>query len=286
MSEPLIEAVLDKTPSVFISYAHDNEIHKAKVLELANKLTMEGLDCWIDRYVEGSNPPKRGWPQWMEEKIRLSDFVLVVPSPKYKDRFEGKEKIGVGKGGKFESILILNQLYENDTINDKFYSVIVSNGDEKDIIAPLMPFTRYNVTTEKGYDQLYGLLTNQSEIVRPQVGKIRKLYNDNNDTGNISDNLTSPELPQLRHLPKVPNFLADMNQNTKILQAFFSIPVTKRFQIAHELGLVAEGENMESKPDELSAQFLIRAKDNNLLADLWSKLFDENIDPNPFKNLK
>ncbi|MFP5436804.1 MAG: TIR domain-containing protein [Bacteroidia bacterium] len=284
MSDPLIELELDKVPSVFISYAHDNESHKAKVLELANKLTMEGLDCWIDRYVEGSNPPERGWPQWMEEKIRLSDYVLVVPSPKYKARFEGTEKAGVGKGGKYESILILTQLYENETINKKFYSVVVNNGDEKNIIAPLLPFTRYNVTTANGYDILYGLLTNQSEIVRPKVGKIRKLYTKNDNESKTDFNST--ELLHLRQLPEVPNFLADMNQNTKILQAFFSIPLTKRFQIARELGVVIDGENMENKPDELSAQFLIRAKDRNLLADLWSKLFDENIDPNPFKNLK
>ncbi len=67
---------------VFISYAHDSEDHKKSVLNLANKLNRIGIECWIDRYVE-DNPPERGWPHWMEEKIRNSNYILIVCCSRY-----------------------------------------------------------------------------------------------------------------------------------------------------------------------------------------------------------
>lgn len=35
-------------PRVFISYSHDSVEHKAFVLQLANRLRADGLDCQLD----------------------------------------------------------------------------------------------------------------------------------------------------------------------------------------------------------------------------------------------
>lgn len=39
--------------SVFISYSHDSDAHRAFVLEFANRLRADGVDCQLDRYVQG-----------------------------------------------------------------------------------------------------------------------------------------------------------------------------------------------------------------------------------------
>jgi hypothetical protein len=64
-------------PTVFISYAHDNSDHKSKVLDLSNRLRVEGVNASIDAYVQH---PAEGWPKWMEHQFR-ADIVVVVMSP-------------------------------------------------------------------------------------------------------------------------------------------------------------------------------------------------------------
>ena len=43
-------------PTVFISYSHDSQEHKDKVLALADQLRTDGIDCRIDQY--NSVPPE------------------------------------------------------------------------------------------------------------------------------------------------------------------------------------------------------------------------------------
>ena len=38
-------------PKVLISYSHDSPEHAQHVLELANRLREDGIDCIIDQYV-------------------------------------------------------------------------------------------------------------------------------------------------------------------------------------------------------------------------------------------
>ena len=64
-----------RPPTVFISYSHDNDAHKARVLTLADGLRNKGLAVMIDRYVPF---PKEGWPFWCEKQIDEADFVLMV----------------------------------------------------------------------------------------------------------------------------------------------------------------------------------------------------------------
>lgn len=79
-----------------------------------------------------------------------------------------------------------------------------------------------------------------------------------------------------------------MNQRpgTKLMEKYISLPVATRFRISKELNLVKEGEDFaecETKNlDKMSAEFLVRAYNGNLLYELWNKLFDNSIE-NPFK---
>jgi len=45
-------------PKVFISYSHDSDEHRERVLSLAERLRADGIETLLDQYVNGS-PPQR-----------------------------------------------------------------------------------------------------------------------------------------------------------------------------------------------------------------------------------
>jgi hypothetical protein len=90
----------------FISYSWDSEEHKEWVLYLANHLRTKGLE--IDTDIFETQIKTVNLNRMMVEKVRDSDFIIIVLTEKYArkaDNFEG----GVG----FESQLTLPLLMEN-----------------------------------------------------------------------------------------------------------------------------------------------------------------------------
>ena len=85
---------------VFISYSHDSEEHRERVLGAGSERPCgrTGSKTLLDRYVEGS--PEQGWPRWMlDQKIDAAEReVLVVCTETYHRRFRGHEEPGKGLG--------------------------------------------------------------------------------------------------------------------------------------------------------------------------------------------
>lgn len=157
-------------PRVFLSYSWDPGNHKEKVLELAERLRREGVDAWIDRYMSF---PGKGWLVWMEEQIRLAQFVLVIITEEYARRFSGQAVPGVGLGAVWEGAFIKRELHQAGKLNTKYIPVFLSSGQQNFVPAELYEYTRFEVFTESGYDDLYRLVTGQ-EIAAPQLGKVRR----------------------------------------------------------------------------------------------------------------
>lgn len=155
---------------VFISYSHDSEPHKQFVLELSKRLCDEGLDCCIDRYINGF--PPEGWQRWMEKQIEEADFVLIICTANYLKRYRGEERNG-GKGVTFESVVIANTLYQNYYQNTKFIPVLPEHGSIEHVPLPLTAYSTYKLPTD--YNSLYRLLTGQAEYSKPPLGSIRQL---------------------------------------------------------------------------------------------------------------
>ena len=57
---------LPATCRVFISYSHDSTEHEQRVLALADQLRKDGIDAWIDQYVQD---PDEGWIKWMRTQV-------------------------------------------------------------------------------------------------------------------------------------------------------------------------------------------------------------------------
>lgn len=156
-------------PRVFISYSHDSENHKRGVLELANRLRSNGVECNLDQY---ELSPPEGWPRWMERQVRSADFVLVVCSEVYERRFESNEAAGKGLGATWEGAIITLALYESQGRNTKFLPVLLTPRDAKHIPFVLRSATRYVLDSENGYWNLYRRLTNQPKVTKPPLGEL------------------------------------------------------------------------------------------------------------------
>lgn len=157
-------------PKVFISYSHDSRLHLDRVLELADRLRQEGIDCNLDQYEPA---PAEGWPRWMDRQFQDADFILVVCTETYCRRFEGREEHGKGQGVKWEGAIITDELYSNESVNKRFIPVLFSNDDAQHVPRKLQHYMRHLLAGDEGYEELYRRLTNQPRVIKPSLGKLR-----------------------------------------------------------------------------------------------------------------
>lgn len=157
---------------VFISYSWDSSDHKKKVLALSNKLRKDGVDCHIDQY---ETSPPENWPKWMERQIKNADFVLIISTETYYNRVMGIEQSGKGKGVRWESLLIYQHHYDDDSLNKRFIPVVFNSSDESFIPTPLKGSSYYRIDSQEGYGKLYRRLTGQPDIVKPDLGKVKDM---------------------------------------------------------------------------------------------------------------
>jgi hypothetical protein len=122
----------------------------------------------------------------MDQQMENADFVLVVSTETYQRRATGRERPGVGRGLRFESVLIIQDLYDAGMRNE-------------DIVKPLRPFTYYRLGTEEGYEALYRRLTGQPPFWKPDLGEQKALLprvssvdseETNHTTGRVHARLT------------------------------------------------------------------------------------------------
>ncbi len=160
---------------VFISYSHDSEAHKQRVLDLADQLIAHGIDVKLDRYV--IRPPE-SWPAWCAAQLEEVDFVLMICTQEYKDRIRNKVVKPAGKGVYWEGRIIQNYLYEEKG-NFRFIPILLDGSDRQHIPQPIPNDTSYEIASfdvqDKGYNGLYRELTNQPMVIKPELGEIVKL---------------------------------------------------------------------------------------------------------------
>ncbi len=169
--------------SVFISYSHDSQEHKRRILDFSIRLRAEGVDAMMDQWMES---PPEGWPRWMLGRIQNSDYVLVVYTKGYYDKINQTGKIVEGLGARAEDQLITQEIFDNGGLNEKIIPIIFDSADLVYVPMNLKPYTRYCLDAE--YDKLYRRLTQQPLSVPPPVGSVRRLAEENS-TGGKSDSV-------------------------------------------------------------------------------------------------
>ena len=180
-------------PTVFISYSHDSEEHTDRVRKLADRLSHDGIDCLFDQYVSAF--PPEDWTKWMEDGLEKADFVLLVCTETYLRRVKGTEKKGMGLGVRWEGKLIYNHIYKTGGKNHCFIPVIFSPEDSEHIPIPLIGGPRFLLNSEKNYETLYRVLTDQPKIMKPPIGKIKKLPQNEPAPLCFDSSESSPSVP-------------------------------------------------------------------------------------------
>lgn len=157
---------------VFISYSHDSDAHRERVLRLSERLRADGIETILDRYVERGSPPE-GWPRWMLNGLDAATHVLCVCTGTYYRRFRGHKQPGKGKGVDWEGAVITQELYDTRQVSSKFIPALFDPTDELHIPEPLRPQTYYVLNNEASYQVLYDALLNQSGVEPGAIGALK-----------------------------------------------------------------------------------------------------------------
>ena len=163
---------------VFISYSHDSDMHRERILSLSDHLRDEGIDCWIDQYEPA---PIEGWPRKMDQEIRTADFVLMACTEIYLKRLQLEEEEGKGLGVAWEGSLIYNTLYRDGTLNSKFIPIIFNSQDKEYIPIILFGYTHYDLSLPNTDGHLYRHLRGELGAKKPILGKerfVRTIHSD------------------------------------------------------------------------------------------------------------
>jgi len=146
---------------VFVSYSWDSELHRQRVLSLVQRLRDQGVDAWIDRFVQF---PPEGWQRWMENEIEKAQFVLLIITEAYRERFTGHAgKTGLGVS--WEGAIVTADLYDSAGQNVKFVPTLFSAADEAHVPRSLRRYSRFRVDNDSGFTALCRLVTDSPEIM-------------------------------------------------------------------------------------------------------------------------
>ncbi len=152
---------------VFISYAWESEEHRAWVKALADRLLADGIEAIVDQYdLELGDR----LPQFMEQSVRSSDYVLIVCTPVYKQKADARIG-GVG----YEGHIISGELFSGHN-ERKFIPVIKEGG----VGESLPTFLKGKLAVDlgdgvesRGYDDLLATLYGAKK--KPSVAPKRRI---------------------------------------------------------------------------------------------------------------
>jgi hypothetical protein len=155
---------------VLYSLEAEDRGRRSQLLALANRLNAEGIDTEIDMY--HASPPE-GWPVWME-RMAQERTVLIACTEQLYAKFDGSNESGEG-GAEYEARIIRHRLKVGKGSNSFIIPVLLSADDVRYVPVILADVTRFDVSSDEGYERLYGLLTGREINQKPSVGTIRPL---------------------------------------------------------------------------------------------------------------
>jgi hypothetical protein len=153
-------------PTVFVSYSWDSEDHKAWVKELCTRLRADGVDVRLDQW---DVVPGDQLPSFMERSIRDSRFVIIVCTPRYKEKSHSRSG-GVG----YEDNIITAEVAA--TQNERKFIPVLASGDWPEaapswVLGKAYVDLRGDGLPQPRYEDLLVTLHGTREA-RPQLGPI------------------------------------------------------------------------------------------------------------------
>jgi hypothetical protein len=158
-----------EVPKAFISYSWDDEAHRNWTKRLATRLRADGVSATIDLWAV---VPGDRLPLFMEQAIRQNSYVLIVCTPKYKEKSENRTG-GVG----YEGDIMTGEVHTQE--NHRKFIPILRRGDRLTAI-PSWLSGKYDIDlrgdpfSEENHLDLLATLHNQREQA-PPVGPVPRL---------------------------------------------------------------------------------------------------------------
>lgn len=158
-----------KNPKVFVSYSWSSAAHQKFVIDLSEKLTVDGVIVIIDKWDLKEGQDKYAFMEKMVNDQTV-DKVLIISDKSYKEKADAKTG-GVGT----ESQIISSEIYEK-VDQTKFIPIVTEFNDEGKPFLPTFLKNRIyinfcdNSAFYDEYDKLLRNIYNQPIFVKPALG--------------------------------------------------------------------------------------------------------------------
>lgn len=159
-------------PSVFISYRHENDAHRARVRAFAERLRHEGgptIEVILDQFSQAEDfhhgGPPQGWPPWSLRLAADAEKIVIVGSVKWFRCYEGKEPPGNGLGAASEAVVIRQRLHDAGWANSAIRIVLFSPDDAPSIPLELRGYHRFEA--DRDFADLLAWLTDAPRAMGP-----------------------------------------------------------------------------------------------------------------------
>jgi hypothetical protein len=221
-----------EAPVAFVSWAHGDGDWQATVAEFAFELRKLGIDADID--LIHLQDRAVNWTTYGPRAIQESDFVLIVVSAAYKERWEDTNAPGTGAGAAREANTLKTLFGDNqEAFYGKVKIVILPGVTTDDIPTELKAVVhRFPIATidRPGLEGLLRVLTDQPEFVAPPVGTVPLL--PPKPVGQSGKPLPVPEPSQA-----VAAAIAELPDREKLIIALTYFERMTRTEIAEILGV-------------------------------------------------
>lgn len=156
-------------PTIFISYSWKPQTNKNKVIELAERLQLDGVHVIIDEWDLSEGQDKYVFMEQMVNRINVNR-VLLICNKEYCDKANEK-KGGVG----IESLIVSDEIYKQ-VDQKKFIPVVVEKDETGNAYLPTFIKSRIyidlssNNTFEDEYEKLLRNIFERPSSKRPPLG--------------------------------------------------------------------------------------------------------------------
>ncbi|MDX3849589.1 toll/interleukin-1 receptor domain-containing protein [Streptomyces sp. AK02-01A] len=169
-------------PRALISWAHqdrrwDSERTAAwreSVVGFAETLLAHGIDAELDLWA----PSRTDWTRRGQQLVVECDFVLIVISRAWSERWQGHNDPREGAGVVVEADTLKGLFTKNqDVFQNKCVIVLLPGVDAKDVPPDLERLRRVTVPeiTPAGIEELVRVMTDQPEYLKPPLGALPRL---------------------------------------------------------------------------------------------------------------
>ncbi|WP_343539640.1 toll/interleukin-1 receptor domain-containing protein [Sphingobacterium thalpophilum] len=160
---------MNQSKKVFISYSWSSPQHEIWVLNLAEKLTHDGVHVILDKWDLTPGQDKYAFMEQMVHAVDI-DKVLIILDQKYSEKANDRSG-GVGT----ETLIISDKVYKSTT-QEKFVPIVAERDVNGEAYLPTYLNSRIyiDLSSESGYEAAYEQLLRQiyerPSIARPKLG--------------------------------------------------------------------------------------------------------------------